>query len=196
MYYHTAILLLFRPFIKLSIIGSGLSPRDLCIQAATTISVLTKSYAELYTLRRTPSFVPYFVLASSITHVVSLGIPPPNPTGDALLHQAIVDLREMSHCHVFAGRAIQIVRFLIKHWNVDYQMEKEDDKGDPNTRCTSNTSSNNYFCPNMTDGDISHLMGPVGEDESPLFWPFPLQGRPLLASGMELESSGFEVLTS
>jgi hypothetical protein len=69
MYYHFAILLLFRPLIKLRIIGSSISPRDVCSQAADAISGLLRSYSQLYTLRRTPSFVPYFVLTSSIMHL-------------------------------------------------------------------------------------------------------------------------------
>ncbi|KAI1343550.1 fungal-specific transcription factor domain-containing protein [Xylariaceae sp. FL0016] len=69
MYYHFAILLLFRPLIKLRIIGSSLLPRDVCTQAADAIQGLLRSYSQLYTLRRTPSFVPYFVLTSSIMHL-------------------------------------------------------------------------------------------------------------------------------
>ncbi|KAI0172933.1 fungal-specific transcription factor domain-containing protein [Hypoxylon sp. FL1284] len=69
MYYHFAILLLFRPLIKLRIIGSGILPRDVCSQAADAIQGLLYSYSQLYTLRRTPSFVPYFLLTSSIMHL-------------------------------------------------------------------------------------------------------------------------------
>lgn len=69
MYYHFAILLLFRPLIKLRIVGSKVSPRDVCSQAADAIQGLLRSYSQLYTLRRTPSFVPYFVLTSAIMHM-------------------------------------------------------------------------------------------------------------------------------
>ncbi len=71
MYYHFAILLLFRPLIKLRIIGSCVIPRDVCTQAADAIQGLLRSYAQLYTLRRTPSFVPYFVLTSTIMHLAA-----------------------------------------------------------------------------------------------------------------------------
>lgn len=69
MYYHFAILLLFRPLIKLRIIGSSVTPRDVCAQAADAIQGLSRSYSQLYTLRRTPSFVPYFVLTAAIMHL-------------------------------------------------------------------------------------------------------------------------------
>jgi hypothetical protein len=69
MYYHFATLLLFRPFIKLRIIDSMVSPKDVCSQAADAIQALSRSYSRLYTLKRTPSFVPHFVLTSSIMHL-------------------------------------------------------------------------------------------------------------------------------
>ncbi|KAI1827620.1 hypothetical protein F4861DRAFT_327664 [Xylaria intraflava] len=69
MYYHFAILLLFRPLIKLRIIGSAILPRDVCSQAADAIQGLLRSYSQLYTLRRTPCFVPYFLLTSAIMHL-------------------------------------------------------------------------------------------------------------------------------
>ncbi|KAI1635250.1 nitrogen assimilation transcription factor nirA [Biscogniauxia mediterranea] len=80
MYYHFAILLLFRPLIKLRIIGSGILPRDVCCQAADAIQGLLRSYSQLYTLRRTPSFVPYFVLTSSIMHLAIGASSPPVQT--------------------------------------------------------------------------------------------------------------------
>ncbi len=63
----------FSPLIKLRIIRSSITPRDVCSQAADAIACLLRSYARLYTLRRTPSFVPYFVpyfvLTSLIMHL-------------------------------------------------------------------------------------------------------------------------------
>ncbi|KAK9243073.1 hypothetical protein V1506DRAFT_27191 [Lipomyces tetrasporus] len=69
MYYHFAILLLFRPLIKLRIVGSKVSPGDVCSQAADAIQGLLTSYTRLYTLQLTPgAFVPDFALNSSIMH--------------------------------------------------------------------------------------------------------------------------------
>ncbi|KAK9252130.1 hypothetical protein V1507DRAFT_247652 [Lipomyces tetrasporus] len=71
MYYHFAILLLFRPLIKLRIVGSKVSPRDVCSQTADAIQGLLTSYTRLYTLQRTPgAFAPDFALTSSIMHLV------------------------------------------------------------------------------------------------------------------------------
>ncbi|OAA63523.1 c6 zinc finger domain containing protein [Niveomyces insectorum RCEF 264] len=92
MYYHFAILLVFRPLLKLRILGSSVLPKDVCLQAADAIQGLLKSYSQLYTLRRTPTFVPYFALTSSIVHLAiaafSMSGPGPphgNPAAAAML---------------------------------------------------------------------------------------------------------------
>ncbi len=118
MYYHFAILLLFRPFIKLSIIGSGVSPKDMCSQAADAISMLVNSYSKLYTLRRTPSFVPYFVLTSSITHLVSLGS---GRSGPEAVRTGIESLKEMRGAHGFANKALRVLKWLVEYWEVDVE---------------------------------------------------------------------------
>lgn len=246
MYYHFAILLLFRPLIKLKIIGSSISPRDVCSQAADAITGLLRSYAQLYTLRRTPSFVPYFVLTSSIMHlaIAATGADPQPATDDPKAGQGaeathfpakldphvteavargIADLTEMAPCHHFAEQALNILRFLAAKWNIDVEitttggeqprqvaLPASDDAG---TRPVSN--SLNFFAPNFLESDFNCTWGRgtasgSGGDtragsrpnnaaqtadalENPLFWPFPMQGRPMLPTGKELEEAGFEV---
>ncbi|KIH87367.1 c6 zinc finger domain containing protein [Sporothrix brasiliensis 5110] len=97
MYYHFAILLLFRPLIKLRIIGSRILPKDVCLQAADAIQGLLRSYSQLYTLQRTPSFVPYFVLTSSIMHLAigastSAELPPGGDIAAAMANKASTSL--------------------------------------------------------------------------------------------------------
>lgn len=196
MYYHYAILLLFRPFIKLDIVGSGVSPRDVCHQAAQAISTLLTSYNQLYTLRRTPSFVPYFILTSTITHMVALG----NSQASAeCLHQGMSHLSIMIECHGFAVRARQILSFLRNQWNVDILLEHlagddDEESDETNTGCRPKTTSLNLWSLNVKPEDIVTTIGPSQRvDESPLFWPFPFQGRPLLEVGEMLEKSGFKI---
>ncbi|KAK0632950.1 fungal-specific transcription factor domain-containing protein [Immersiella caudata] len=249
MYYHFAILLLFRPLIKLRIIGSSISPRDVCSQAADAISGLLRSYSQLYTLRRTPSFVPYFVLTSSIMHL-AIGATfsgEKQPGGETELTQSgqssqgpsrsskigprvveaitrgIADLTEMAPCHFFAEQALNILRFLAKKWNIEVDISPTEDEkqlhhGRPNFDQSTRpvTSSLNFFSPNVGDtdfncnwgesikpgGDTERRTGALGEHlaetasalENPLFWPFPMQGRPMLPTGEELEKAGFELL--
>lgn len=196
MYYHFAILLLFRPFIKLDIIGSSVAPRDVCSQAADAISALVNSYSQLYTLERTPSFTPHFVLASGVMHLVSLGQATSGP--DPLL-QNVIDLKDMAVCHGFAARSLDVVKFLVGHWGVSVPLSSSDYARDPDRVCGPSTTSTNLFCPNFGVNDIMSSIDPLGLSqirnvENPLFWPFPLQGRPMLEAGPLLGKSGFEFL--
>ncbi|KAI9163724.1 Nitrogen assimilation transcription factor nit-4 [Paramyrothecium foliicola] len=227
MYYHFAILLLFRPLIKLRILGSKILPRDVCSQAADAIQGLLKSYSKLYTLRRTPSFVPYFVLTSSIMHLaiaaatgqVEAGSTPnPSKTPPKIdahvsesISQGIADLTEMAPCHHFAEQALNILRYLAKKWDIEVDIDAEKLPPEDYDRLVKPyTSSLNFFAPNVQSTDFICDWGPIqpmsgGGDlnaaqksgdnmENPLFWPFPMQGRPMLPSGEELEQAGFEKL--
>lgn len=304
MYYHFAILLLFRPLIKLRILGSKVLPRDVCAQAADAIQGLLKSYSQLYTLRRTPSFVPYFVLTSSIMHLAiaapdavaygsspqsndtgnnagstpsgatSTGSTPKNlqqqgeqavktdPKVQESMAQGIKVLEEMAPCHHFAEQALNILRYLAKKWNVDvgssgaYSSSKNHNHDQQQQRNTGHradedydrlvrpyTNSLNFFAPNVPQQEIDCVWGSSGEAtsspaatgnadgsgsnrqsdrdrgtmgggggggeespikrvvgkaaesmENPLFWPFPMQGRPILPGGQDLEKAGFALL--
>ncbi|KAF4508938.1 hypothetical protein G6O67_005257 [Ophiocordyceps sinensis] len=228
MYYHFAILLLFRPLIKLRIIGSKILPRDVCLQAADAIQGLLTSYSQLYTLQRTPSFVPYFVLTSAIMHLAigtssaetngskcKAGKADPAAMRDSriakALEQGIADLTQMAPCHHFAEQALNILRYLANKWRIDVGIEdrsklapEDYDKLDrPYTR------SFNFFSPSTQTGHLLRRWGTGqmvsdGEPEvtvksaesmaNPLSWPYPLQGRPMLPSGTELEQAGFALL--
>ncbi|KAH8126334.1 fungal-specific transcription factor domain-containing protein [Trichoderma asperelloides] len=228
MYYHFAILLLFRPLIKLRIIGSKVSPRDVCSQAADAIQGLLTSYSQLYTLKRTPSFVPYFVLTSAIMHLAigATGIGDEDaetseekmkkaakidPRVTDALNQGIADLTEMAPCHHFAEQALNILRFLAKKWNIEVNVDGDKmPPEDPDNLVRPYTSSLNFFAPNVRESDFMCGFGPSTEIvdtlqtpstkksaetvENPLFWPFPMQGRPMLPTGKELEDAGFAKL--
>lgn len=66
MYYHFCLLCAFRPFIGVTLEGSNISPKEICIQAAQSILALAQSYDDLFTLRRVSGFIPYFVCASGL----------------------------------------------------------------------------------------------------------------------------------
>lgn len=226
LYYHFAILLLFRPLIKLRILGSKVSPRDVCQQAADAIQSLLRSYAQLYTLRRTPSFVPYFVLTSAIVHLAigaadktraEGGDPNINKMEPAAqidpriaqsLAQAISDLAEMAPCHNFAEQALNILRFLAKKWKIDINVDGVKPlPQDYDKLVKPYTSSLNFFAPNVRQADSVCDWGmgrsPTEEGvtrqaastiENPLLWPFPMQARPLMPQGKEMEDAGFAVI--
>lgn len=267
MYFQFAILLLFRPFLKLRMKDSPFLPRDICSGAATAILNLSRSYSDLYTLQRTPSFVPYFVLTSSIIHLAIAasetppqskrdtgaseeisqqeptagdhsaggGSPQTDPHVKKSINQGIADLTEMAPCHHFAEQALNILRYLAKKWNIEVDMdvprrlkrEKEEVQQvgreasrtseltkmkDHNYGTRPATNSLNFFAPNMNENDFVSAWGnslslPVeaapaslavarsGDSmENPLFWPFPMQGRPILPTGDALEEAGFEFI--
>lgn len=286
MYYQFAMLLLFRPVIKLRIIGSNVVPRDVCSQAANAIQALARSYAQLYTLRRTPSFVPYFVLAAAIVHLAIAASEPPDDDDMAddatgagqrlpsrkppapkinrhaaeVMSRGIADLAEMAPCHHFAEQGLNILRSLGKKWGVDLSpadalvvrgrgaaaaaggVRGERGAGaaisaraDPDTGPDSafkfnfveestrvKSTSKNFFATTVTEYDLmgsgpsrvrSTRARDIGSEkdsqqekrieqrspadskgESPLFWPFPLQGRPMLPTGAALQQAGFQML--
>ncbi len=241
MYYHFAILLLFRPLIKLRIIGSSIRPRDVCAQAAEAIHGLLRSYSQLYTLRRTPSFVPYFVLTSSIMHLAIAAAstssseeakPKPqsqtpgpadqlaeasvlDPQVAESINRGIADLTEMAPCHHFAVQALNILRYLAKKWNIKVDIDSKGAAYDDRS-VRPVTNSLNFFAPNVMAEDFSCTWGAsvplaaavsapnmagsstiaqtVESMENPLFWPFPMQGHPMLPSGKLLEEAGFALL--
>ncbi|KAH7333527.1 fungal-specific transcription factor domain-containing protein [Rhexocercosporidium sp. MPI-PUGE-AT-0058] len=119
LYYHFAILILFRPFVRPGITTADVSPRHVCTQAANAISAIIRSYSNLYTLRRTPSFVPYVVFSSSIFHLAIVREDQLSTHSRGQLIQSISDLKEMSSCHGFAARALDILRFLASLWEGD-----------------------------------------------------------------------------
>lgn len=246
MYYHFAILLLFRPLIKLRIIGSSIIPKDVCAQAADAIHGLLRSYSQLYTLRRTPSFVPYFVLTSSIMHLAIGAVtaaetaaddiqsphgtsqqerpveePKLNPRVVESVNRGIEDLTEMAPCHQFAEQALSILRYLAKTWGIEVNIPHtargyDGAPLDPDMSVRPTTSSLNFFAPNVQEMDFNCVWaskapsGPTQPDdateqkiieksaetmENPLFWPFPMQGRPMLPEGRLLEEAGFVLLS-
>ncbi|KAL1840124.1 hypothetical protein VTJ49DRAFT_780 [Mycothermus thermophilus] len=277
MYYHFAILLLFRPLIKLRILNSPVVPREVCSEAANAISGLLRSYARLYTLRRTPSFIPYFALAAAVMHLALAATDVGDGKGGSWLRgsrdgfgsgdsggngngsgakpaaaealaRGIADLTEMAPCHHFAEQALSILRCLARKWKIDVEVKtpagEAEGRETPLERVVGPdddqptrpvTASRNFFATNFDEEDFhpgwrndspSWLEGrgcprgdgkkrrrsnglPEGgkeeseeekadallaEAENPLFWPFPLQGRPMVPAGKALEEAGFVFL--
>ena len=188
MYYHFALLLLFRPFIKLRFISSRISPHDVCSQAADAIITLVRSYDQLYTLERTPSFVPYIVMAASIMQLVRMS---GSDTGGAALsqfRQGMQDLEEMTVGHGFAKRALNLLRYFAEQWNLgealgDDRLPLEEVK----VLVAPSSTSLNFFCPMR--GDEISSGNPMSS--STLFAPFPRQGLPLLAEEDGMDRDGF-----
>ena len=118
----------------------------------------------------------------------------------------------MAPCHHFAQQALNILRYLAKKWNIDVDMgrEKTEAAEDIDGLLRPRTDSLNFFAPDVQiedfvcgwTGGASSVGGkvmlapppPRPVSDNPLFWPFPLQGRPLLPTGRELADAGFALI--
>jgi hypothetical protein len=121
MYFHFAILIFFRPFRNQNIAESTTSPRRICSEAAENLFTLIKSYRDLYTLRRVPSFVPYMILTANLAYLVDLtddddDDEQPNPSHSDLA--SLSYLQDMCTSHDFAERALDIVDYFSNMWGV------------------------------------------------------------------------------
>jgi hypothetical protein len=190
MYYHYALLLLFRPFINLHILKSSVVPHDICLQAAKNILSLLQSYSQLYTIRNTPAFVPYIALASTIAHIMAADDIIPTAEGGGQVQQGASDLRGMSSCNPFANRALCILKLLARNWGVAVSINGVEDMNYAEQLCKPSTGSMNFFCPEQ-DG-LLFDRGAQDYEKNPLFTPFPRQGLPtMLVDEASLRDAGF-----
>ncbi|KAM0468611.1 hypothetical protein ACHAP7_010679 [Fusarium lateritium] len=215
MYYHFAILLLFRPFIKLRIIGSQVSPRDVCLEAASAIQDLLMSYSRLYSLKRAPSFMPHFALISSVMHLTIMATTVHIEELDTtertdshvseIFKQGIANLAEMAPYHHIAEQAPDILCDLAKKWNVGVDVDRgaapnlegyikiiRPSAGGFDSSMLTTIVEDSIYHWNM--GQEVEMVEGVGSVESQLFSPFQVQRRPTLLTGEELEQAGFAVL--
>ncbi|KAI9790435.1 MAG: hypothetical protein M1835_000964 [Candelina submexicana] len=119
MYYHTALLHLFRPFSKVQLLDSNVRPRQICSQSAEAISSLMVIYRELYGLRRSTPTITHFVMTASTIHLLDL----PNPSASASLAQGILDLRVISTSNPFACRCLRVIKTLSEDWAIELPEE-------------------------------------------------------------------------
>ncbi|PQK08989.1 hypothetical protein BB8028_0001g10600 [Beauveria bassiana] len=133
LYYHFAILLLFRRFIKLRVIGSETLPWQVCSQSADAIQNLVMSYSKLYTLRRTASFLPYIMFTATTTLIAIAAARLHLDLGESVLDApAIADCRgrealrqniesfiEIAPHHPFASQALFYLQRLADGWGLD-----------------------------------------------------------------------------
>lgn len=139
-----------------------------------------------------------------------------DPRVSESLSQGIADLAEMAPCHHFAEQALNILRYLAKKWDIDVDIKNDavPPPDDFDNLVKPYTTSLNFFAPNVREQDFLCDWGsrgtasrdtsgpddrPVADQandvmDNPLFWPFPLQGRPILPSGKALEQAGFSLL--
>lgn len=113
-YYHTVVLHLFRPFLKVDLTNSKVSPRDICTSCARNGTSLMGTYRQIYGLRRVPVLATHILLSTSIIHLLNL----PNPLSTQDLALSIICLRGIAPNHAFATRCLDIIIALSQQWTI------------------------------------------------------------------------------
>jgi hypothetical protein len=207
LYYHFAIVSIFCPFIKLRIRGSDILPRELCLHAADTIQIHSQTYTRLYSLARTPSFMPYLILVSSRVYVGDAGSAIPGSLRSRddyhiieALRRNIATLEDIASCHRAALIGANMVRYLAEALNIFIGIKDHDPLRVPR----STAGGPDLFASRRT-GQVTYMMGSSGaalgesaalDDEVPLqralSWPAPRQMPSMVPSESMLEEAGFE----
>lgn len=110
-----------------------------------------KSYSDLYTLRRTPSFVPYFVLSSAIFHLSEIRNDETSSVSKGRLAHNMADLKNLSGCHGFATRALDIVQTLGYKWDIGSMFGVMHDERDSHNISEDSLISMNQLAPIISD---------------------------------------------
>jgi hypothetical protein len=125
-------------------------------------------------------------------HLIAPDIMPLNLGGSISIFQDIRDLRNMSR-NEFAKRAIEILQFAARQWQLAVSLNCESDQNNELERAWRPLpGSMNFFCPT---GAVL-LVGNVHLMDFAFFAPFPMQGQPsILFDEPRLKSAGFILAT-
>jgi hypothetical protein len=190
MYHHFAILLLFGPFIKLRLLDSTVLPYEICVQAADAITSLLGSYRQLYSLQRTPCFVPFLSLASNAMHVIRAETAP--LTASPLILQGITDLQEMAFSHRSATRGAKVLEAVGKGHRFPVSLPGNEAFTEDSEDLNRHFRASINFFPSEVES-----FQPVSNSATrqPIFSPFPSQVLPLAALRDQLKICGFELIS-
>jgi hypothetical protein len=114
MLYNTVLLHLFRLLLRVDIVDCAFSPRDICTQAAESVSKLAEQYEGLYGLGRVCVILSHCLLSASTIHLLNL----PSPSASHHLVRAVRNLCDMSARHSFAGRCVRVLYSLAQKWDI------------------------------------------------------------------------------
>jgi len=125
MLYHTLLVHLFRPMLKVDLIHSDVRPRDICIESANNVSELLRLYRKHYNMRVCHLIMDHFLLSVNIVHLL---YSTDNPTISRNLVEGLQALEDMSVCHYSAARNFKIIHALAKNWNLPWPQELDDSR--------------------------------------------------------------------
>ncbi|GME24607.1 c6 transcription factor [Neofusicoccum parvum] len=121
MYYHTAVLLLFRPFLKARFTESDLSPREVCRQSANTISNLFAQHLKLYSLDGIFTFQLHCLLTACTIHIIKL----PSISATTHLAAACNSFQDLVKKNDWATSSLNIIKSFVQKWNIVLPLEVE-----------------------------------------------------------------------
>ncbi|RMZ69473.1 putative pathway-specific regulatory nit-4 [Pyrenophora seminiperda CCB06] len=125
MLYHTIIVHLFRPLLKVDLIHSNIQPRVICINAANEVSKLVRLYRKFYSFRTAHLLIPHILLTVGVVHLL---YSKDNETSKNNLIESLQGLEDLHECHYFGARSFRIIHTLAKTWNLPFPEELRNSK--------------------------------------------------------------------
>lgn len=125
MLYHTIIVHLFRPMLKVDLIHSDVRPRDICIEAANKVSSIVRTYRQFYDFRVAHLIISHILLSVSIVHLL---YSKDNRTSYQNLVEGLQGLEDLHECHYFGARSFRILHTLAATWNFSWPEELRNSK--------------------------------------------------------------------
>ncbi|RDI87158.1 hypothetical protein Vi05172_g2827 [Venturia inaequalis] len=122
MYYHAAILLLMRPFLKAKFTHSDTSPSDVCRQAAAAISDIFAQHRRLYHTVGIYTFQLHCLLTACTIHIINL----PAIASTGCLTAACNHFHDLSRCNLGANGSLDTIKGLVQKWSIILPIEVEE----------------------------------------------------------------------
>lgn len=207
MYYHAAVLLLFRPFLKAKFTESDISPSEVCRQSANQISDIFAQHRRLYGTTGIYTFQLHCLLTACTIHIINL----PALSSTTYLTAACNHFHDLIPHNDWAASALSVIKGLIQKWTIILPQETESalyrpsppsttstppfpDESSPDifrspTTTTTSSKRSAFLQPENLLQKRQRLLAPRGEfgtrelRDQPvnyLFAPFPNQPAPLL----------------
>lgn len=122
MYYHAAVLLLMRPFLKAKFTHSDISPSSVCRQAAASISDIFAQHRRLYHTVGIYTFQLHCLLTACTIHIINI----PAIASTACLTAACNHFHDLSPWNKGASGSLDTIRGLVQKWSIILPTEAEE----------------------------------------------------------------------
>lgn len=119
--WHSAVLLLFRPFLKAKIIDSQVLPQEICRQSANAISELFGRHKALYNLQGIYSFQVQCLLTACTIHIIHI---PAIASTDYFI-EACNSLHDLASQNSWAKSSINVLKDLVQKWGRIFPVDAE-----------------------------------------------------------------------